>query len=291
MTINQPSGAERMGRTVASAIHEHWVLFLIEGIVLVILGIVAILVPLIATLAFTILIGWLFLISGIVGLITTIWARHAPGFWWSLISALIGILAGLALLASPVTGALSLTLVLIAFFIIEGVASIMYAVDHRRQLTGSWVWMLLSGIIDIILAGIILLGLPETAVWALGLLVGINMLFGGAATDRDGVRGEAAGLKLSTPLVPAKAGTQLLFARPLLDSRVRGNERPDYSAGTGCGTRVFSTPLAITAMKTTATNSASATAAVTPRTRSNPPRPYRMAIIDTATPETMKVKK
>ena len=96
-------------------------------------------------------------------------------------SALIGILAGLALLASPVTGALSLTLVLIAFFIIEGVASIMYAVDHRRQLTGSWVWMLLSGIIDIILAGIILLGLPETAVWALGLLVGINMLFGGAA--------------------------------------------------------------------------------------------------------------
>ena len=57
----------------------------------------------------------------------------------------------------------------------------MYAVDHRRQLTGSWGWMLVSGIIDIILAGIILAGLPETAVWALGLLVGINMLFGGGA--------------------------------------------------------------------------------------------------------------
>jgi uncharacterized membrane protein HdeD (DUF308 family) len=181
MTINQTSGAERMGSAVASAIHEHWVLFLIEGVVLVILGVIAILVPLIATLALTILVGWLFLISGIVGLVTTFWARHAPGFWWSLISAIIGILAGLALLASPVVGALSLTLVLIAFFIIEGVASIMYAVDHRRQLTGSWGWMLVSGIIDIILAGIILAGLPETAVWALGLLVGINMLFGGGA--------------------------------------------------------------------------------------------------------------
>jgi uncharacterized membrane protein HdeD (DUF308 family) len=181
MTINQTSGAERMGSAVASAIHEHWVLFLIEGIVLVILGVIAILVPLIATLALTILVGWLFLISGIVGLVTTFWARHAPGFWWSLISAIIGILAGLALLVSPVVGALSLTLVLIAFFIIEGVASIMYAVDHRRQLTGSWGWMLVSGIIDIILAGIILAGLPETAVWALGLLVGINMLFGGGA--------------------------------------------------------------------------------------------------------------
>ena len=181
MTINQTSGAERMGSAVACAIHGHWVLFLIEGIVLVILGVIAILVPLIATLALTILVGWLFLISGIVGLVTTFWARHAPGFWWSLISAIIGILAGLALLVSPVVGALSLTLVLIAFFIIEGVASIMYAVDHRRQLTGSWGWMLVSGIIDIILAGIILAGLPETAVWALGLLVGINMLFGGGA--------------------------------------------------------------------------------------------------------------
>src|SRR6185437_10028036 len=110
MTLNQTSGAERMGRTVASAIHEHWALFLIEGIILVILGIVAILVPLIATLALTILVGWLFLISGIVGLITTFLARHAPGFWWSLISAIIAILAGVALLASPVIGALSLTL-------------------------------------------------------------------------------------------------------------------------------------------------------------------------------------
>ena len=179
MTMNQTSG--RMSRAVASAIQEHWVLFLIEGIVLLILGSVAILVPLIATLAFTILVGWLFLISGIVGLITTFWARHAPGFWWSLISAVIGILAGLALLTSPVVGALSLTLVLVAFFIIEGVASIMYAIDHRRQLTGTWGWMLLSGVIDLILAAIILAGLPETAVWALGLLVGINMLFGGGA--------------------------------------------------------------------------------------------------------------
>ena len=74
-------------------------LFLIEGIVLVILGMVAIMVPPIATLAFTIVIGWLFLISGIVGLITTFWMRNAPGFWWSLISAVIGIPAGVVLLA------------------------------------------------------------------------------------------------------------------------------------------------------------------------------------------------
>ena len=85
------------------------------------------------------------------------------------------------LLVWPLTGTLSLTLVLIAFFIVEGIASIMYAIEHRNQLSGRWGWMLVSGIIDLILAGIIFAGLPGTAAWALGLLVGINMLFGGGA--------------------------------------------------------------------------------------------------------------
>ena len=174
--------AERMaGRALAGAIHQHWGLFLAEGIVLIILGAVAIFEPPFATLAFTIVIGWLFLASGIMGLITTFWARGAPGFWWSLISALIAIAAGVVLLMWPISGTVSLTLVLIAFFIVEGIASIMYAIEHRSQLTGQWVWMLISGIIDLILAVIIFAGLPGTAEWALGLLVGINMVFGGAA--------------------------------------------------------------------------------------------------------------
>jgi uncharacterized membrane protein HdeD (DUF308 family) len=71
--------------------------------------------------------------------------------------------------------------VLIAFFIIEGVASIMYALDHRKQSSGRWGWMLLSGVIDLVLAAMIFSGLPGTAAWALGLLVGINMIFGGSA--------------------------------------------------------------------------------------------------------------
>jgi uncharacterized membrane protein HdeD (DUF308 family) len=180
MSINQ-NEAERMGRAVAGAIHEHWGLFLAEGIILVILGVIAIVVPPLATLAFTIIIGWLFFVSGVVGLITTAWARGAPGFWWSLVSAIIAIAAGVVLLLWPINGTLSLTLVLIAFFIVEGGATIFYAVEHRDQLSGRWVWMLISGIIDLILAAIILTGLPGTAAWALGLLVGINMVFGGVA--------------------------------------------------------------------------------------------------------------
>jgi uncharacterized membrane protein HdeD (DUF308 family) len=180
MTMKQPD-LEQIQRAVATSLHEHWVLFLVEGIVLVVLGLIAIMAPPIATLAVEILFGWLFLISGIVGLITTFWMRQAPGFWWALLSAALGIAAGLVLLTQPLSGVLTLTLILIVFFTIEGVASIMYALEHKRELSGRWGFMLASGIVDLIVAGIILAGLPGTAAWAIGVLVGINMVFGGSA--------------------------------------------------------------------------------------------------------------
>ena len=180
MSTNQPDIA-KFQRAVASVLHAHWKLYLAEGIVLVVLGALAILVPPIATLAVTIILGWLFLVSGVMGLFTTFWMRQAPGFWWSLISAVLGVVVGLLLLASPLSGAVSLTIVLVAFFIIEGIASIMFALDHKRELSGKWGWMLVSGIVDLVLAAMIFGGLPSTAAWALGLLVGVNMLFGGAA--------------------------------------------------------------------------------------------------------------
>ena len=192
-----PNMSELRSR-LSQAVREHWKLFLIEGIILVILGILAILVPPLATIAVTILIGWLFLISGVAGLITTFGARHAPGFWWSLLSALLGIAAGLVLLVWPLSGAISLTLLLIVFFIIEGVLSIMYAIEHKRELTGQWGWMLVSGIIDLILAAMIWGGLPSTAAWALGLLVGINMLFGGSAMIAMAMHARGSGGQVAT---------------------------------------------------------------------------------------------
>jgi uncharacterized membrane protein HdeD (DUF308 family) len=181
MAMNQPAGGDDMGRAVTNAIHAHWGLFLFEGIMLTILGVAAIAVPPLATLAFTLIIGWLFLISGGVGLVTTFWMRNVPGFWWALISAVIAIAAGIVLIRWPISGTVSLTLVLIAFFVAEGIATLMYALEHRAQLSSRWGWMLMSGIVDLILAGIIFAGLPGSATWALGLLVGINLVFGGTA--------------------------------------------------------------------------------------------------------------
>ena len=179
--MSTPPNIGEVQRAVARSLHQHWVLFLVEGVVLLVLGATAIVIPPLATLAATLVLGWLFLVSGVVGLFTTFMMRHAPGFWWSLISAALAVLVGSLLLARPVSGAFSLTLVLIVFFVIEGVASIMFALEHKRELSGRWGWMLASGVVDLLLALMILAGLPSTAAWALGLLVGINMVFGGAA--------------------------------------------------------------------------------------------------------------
>jgi uncharacterized membrane protein HdeD (DUF308 family) len=172
---------DRLQSAVANSLHIHWRLFLTEGIVLLVLGVIAIVVPPIATIAVEILIGWLLLVSGVVGLIATLRARSAPGFGWSLVSAILGIAAGVVLLGWPLSGALSLTMILTVFLVLEGVVSILYALEHKREISGRWGAMLFSGIVDVVLAGIIFAGLPGTAAWAIGLLVGINLVFGGSA--------------------------------------------------------------------------------------------------------------
>ena len=163
------------------SMHEYWGLFLAEGIALSVLGLAAIIVPLIAGLFATVFLGWLFLIAGIVGLVATLRARRAPGFGWSLLSAIVAVIAGGVLLWNPLQGLVTLTYVLTAFFIADGILIIILAITHRRELSGKWEWMMVNGVVDLILAGIIIAGFPGTLVWAFGLLVGIDMMFGGAS--------------------------------------------------------------------------------------------------------------
>jgi uncharacterized membrane protein HdeD (DUF308 family) len=163
------------------SLHEHWRAFLIEGIVLSLLGIAAIAVPPIAGLAVAVVLGWLFLLGGVVGLIATFNQKNAPGFWWALFSAAVAVLAGGVLLADPAHGVKTLTYVLIAFFLIDGLVIIVMALEHRRELSGRWEWMMLGGVMDLVLAAIIISGLPGTLEWALGLLVGIDLLWGGSS--------------------------------------------------------------------------------------------------------------
>ena len=179
--MTMPHEVERLQARMQQSVKSNWKAFLIEGIVLVILGMLAIAIPQLASIAVAIFLGWMFLFSGAVGLYLTFSTRGMPGFWWSLISAVFAIAAGLILLIQPIAGTLTLTIVLGAYFIAEGVATIMYALDHRKELTGRWGWLLASGILDLLVAAAIVTGLPGSAAWAIGLLVGINLVFGGTS--------------------------------------------------------------------------------------------------------------
>jgi len=161
-------------------IHDNWILFLVQGIILAALGLLALGAPFLATVVVVKLAGWLFAIGGVVGLATLFTGRDVPGSIWSFLGSALAILAGIYLLRQPFAGMLSLTLILVAFFIAQGITQIFASLAHRRVLK-SWGWVFLSGIVDLILAGIIMSGWPETSAWVLGILVGVNLLMFGIA--------------------------------------------------------------------------------------------------------------
>jgi uncharacterized membrane protein HdeD (DUF308 family) len=165
-------------RQMAATIHAHWKLVLVQGIVMMVLGFLAVAEPNVATIAVGIFVGWLFFVGGIFRALSVWQSRGMPGFAWSMLTALLAIVLGLILIFQPLAGVLTLTMVLIAFFILEGITAIVLAVQHREHLS-SWGWVLFSGIVDLLLAFLIWDGWPSSADWAIGLLVGINMLFFG----------------------------------------------------------------------------------------------------------------
>jgi uncharacterized membrane protein HdeD (DUF308 family) len=182
------------------AIHDHWILFLVEGILIAILGVLAIGAPLVSTLVATKFLGWLFIIAAIIGFVGLFRAQDVPGFLWLLLGTILLVAIGVFLLWRPVAGMLALTLALAIYFGVQGITQIFLSLEHRRSLS-SWGWVLASGIINIILAAIILAGWPETATWVIGLLVGINLLVYGVALAMTAITssGEIEAPRMTVP--------------------------------------------------------------------------------------------
>jgi uncharacterized membrane protein HdeD (DUF308 family) len=190
MSSSNPTLSD-MQAAVKDTVRLHWQLFLAQGVIMVILGILAVIWPQISTIAVDVYVGWLFLLSGIVGLVSMFLAQNVQAFLWMLLTAALSLFVGIVLLWHPVEGAASLTLVLIAFFIVEGVFQIVASLSYRDIFPGQWGWMLASGIVDLILAALIIKGWPSTATWALGLIVGINLITSGLAITMVALAGRS----------------------------------------------------------------------------------------------------
>lgn len=159
-------------------LHDHWKAYAVQGVIAIIVGILAIIAPFAATLATTLFVGWVLLIGGIVGAISAIRAREAPGFWANLALSVLAAVLGLLFIVNPISGAITLTWMLATFLVLSGIMNFVIASAFRAS-TGRFWWVIISGIIDIVLALYLLLWLPLTAIWAIGLLVGISFLSSG----------------------------------------------------------------------------------------------------------------
>jgi len=156
---------------------EKWGWFLALGIVLILAGLAAIAFPLLGTIAVKIMLGWLFLIGGAMMIVHAFQAPGWQGFLWELLVGILYAVVGAYLAFFPLTGLLTLTILLSVMFIIEGVFEVIQAVRVRPH--EGWGFLLLSGLAALAVGVLIALSLPSSAEWALGLLAGINLLFSG----------------------------------------------------------------------------------------------------------------
>jgi uncharacterized membrane protein HdeD (DUF308 family) len=162
---------------VTAEVHEHRNWFLLVGVLMVVLGVAAIAFPFAATMAIEVLIGWILVISGLAGILQAYRSARWKGFLLTLLGALLALAVGALLLLYPLTGALSLTLLIAAFFLTGGGLRVLLALKVRPL--DQWGWMLASGVLALAIAVLILVQWPEAAAWIIGLLVGVDLIFGG----------------------------------------------------------------------------------------------------------------
>ena len=158
------------------ALRGNWFWFVILGVALVVLGTVALGSVVIASLAAAAAIGVLLLLGGAAEAVGAFWCRGWSGFFLELLSGVLSIVVGLLFLRAPVDALAALTLLVACFLMVGGIFKIVAAVSYRFA---AWGWSLAGGIIDVILGVMIWQEWPASALWVIGLFVGINLLFRG----------------------------------------------------------------------------------------------------------------
>jgi uncharacterized membrane protein HdeD (DUF308 family) len=185
-----------MREAMRETVKRHSLWYLIQSILMILGGILAcssfvsvklnrakccvrLIYPIVSSVAVVLFLGWILIISGIVQGISLIGAQHVPNFWLQLISVALSVIVGVLFVRHPGEGLLTLTLLLIVFFMVEGISKLIFALTIRPF--PNWGWVLASGIIGILLSFYLWSSLPITAVWLLGVLLGIQLICEGSA--------------------------------------------------------------------------------------------------------------
>lgn len=179
MSISLEAAAQVFREAMRQTVKRYSLWYLIEGVLLVAAGVLAVIYPVVSSVAVVVLLGWLLIISGALQGISLIGARHVPHFWLQLISVILAVLIGFLFLRDPAQGLLTITLLLIIFFMIEGISKVVFSLTIRPF--PNWGWVLASGLMGMLLSAFLWASLPVTAIWLIGLLLGLELISVGAA--------------------------------------------------------------------------------------------------------------
>ena len=147
------------------------------GVLLVILGILAIGAPFVATMAVVFMTGWLLIFAGVEQIVYALQRHEERGLFTKLLLAALYIVAGVMLLRRPVTGAITVTMIIAALLIVDGVLEIVLAIRLRRAVATGW--LLTGGILSLVLGFLIWRGLPNMSIYLIGTFLGIRLIFKG----------------------------------------------------------------------------------------------------------------
>lgn len=182
-------------------LRRNWLWFIVLGVLLIFLGMVALGSVVVASLATAIVIGWLLLMGGIFETIGALWTRAWSGFFFHLLSGVLSIVVGILFLRAPVGALLAMTLLLACMLLVGGMFKVIAALSFRFS---AWGWPLVGGVVDMMLGVMIWQEWPASALWVMGVFLGINLLFRGFNWIGLGMALRAAGRSNTHP-GPARA--------------------------------------------------------------------------------------
>lgn len=156
-------------------------ILIVEGIVLALLGVSALFLPVLAGLAAAILVGWILVASGVMGLVSAFTTRPHVHFWSSLVSGIVAIIAGAIALLFPPAAIVGLTIVIAVWLALDGVNAFVAAGHARKAHGGAGLWLIAIGVVDWILAAFLAFLPAMGQAVALGVIVGVDLLLGGFA--------------------------------------------------------------------------------------------------------------
>lgn len=177
-TISVDEASAAMRAAVRDTVRRHSFLFLIQAALMMLAGLVALIYPLLSSVALVVFLGWLLILTGAFQVISLIGSSQVPHFWLQLVSAALAVIVGLLFVRNPGAGAGTLALLMVVYFMVEGIAKIVFALTIRPL--DHWGWVLLSGLCGVVIAAFLLAN-PVLSVFLFGILIGVQLIAEGAA--------------------------------------------------------------------------------------------------------------